>query len=223
MPGETNHRLRGESPAHTVILGVKVPLGRFLLVGLQLVLGLTLMTGCADDTLAARGTSNESRAPEAPLEPYGGHMAELFDDAIDPAALGFAFGVATDSDPTSVLRERTQAADAVVRARIITVTSGRGDDGRGWQVGLKTIEALAGDHPPETFSWLIRSKDPSAGIVRASEGRAVGSIVIAFLRDFAGTSGSDGSKGRQIHFHAAGDSKTERDAVRASAALGEFR
>jgi hypothetical protein len=223
MRGETNDRLRGGSAADAAVLAAQVPLGRFLLVGLQLALGLMLIDGCADDSLAARGTSNESRAPEASLEPYGGRMAELFDDAIEPTAVGFAFAVGTDADPASVLRERTQAADAVVRARIVTVTSGRGEDGRGWQVGLKTIEPLAGGHPPETFSWLIRSKDPAAGIVRAGEGRVVGATVIAFLRDFAVTSGSDGRKGRQIHFHAANDSKTQRDAVRASAALGEFR
>jgi hypothetical protein len=192
-------------------------------VGLQLAFGLVLVTGCADDSLATRGTSNESRAPETPLEPYGGRMAELFDDAIEPAAVGFAFGVGTDADPGSVLRERTQASNAVVQARIVTVTSGRGNDGRGWLVSLKTVEALAGEHPPETFSWLIHAADPAAGIVRASEGRLVGATVIAFLRDFAGTSGSDERKGARIHFHAATDSKPQRDAVRAAAALGEFR
>jgi hypothetical protein len=221
MRGATIERLRRVAATTTVGVPTKrVPLGRFLLVALQLAL---VTSGCADDSLASRGTANESRVPTTPLEPYAGRMAELFDDAIEPSAAGFAFGVATESDPVATLRERTQRSDTVALARVVTVTSGRGSDGRGWQVVLKTLEPLAGAPPPETFSWLIRSIDPAAGIVRASETQMVGTTLVAFLRAFAGTPGSDGAPTRRIHFHAAADSKSERDAVRAAAALGEFR
>lgn len=224
MPRAGSNRLRvpaiGAATKRT--MSRSVPLECFLLVALQLAAGLTV-AGCADDSLASHGQSNESRVPAATLEPYGGRAAELFDDAIEPAALGFALGVAADSDLGMVLRERTQTADAVVRARVITVTSNRGDDDRGWQIGLETVEGLAGARPPKAFSWLVRSHDPSAGVVRASEGRMVGTTLVAFLRDFAGTVGTDGPGPPQIHFHAAADSKSERDAVRAAAALSEFR
>jgi hypothetical protein len=180
--------------------------------------------GCAEGSLGS--TPATPAQPPAELPPYDARAAELFDDAIEPEAVGFPLAVAGGQASDTLLRARTQAADAVVRARIVTVTSNPEDRGPAWQIGLQTLETLAGARPPtETFSWLIRSRDPAAGILRAGEGRMVGITLVAFLRTFAltGPLPSDGARGAQIHFHAGADSKKEVEAVRAAAALAEFR
>ena len=53
-----------------------------------------------------------------PLPPYAGRAAELFDDTIEPAAVGLDFdkGYSPKQDP--MLRERSQTSDAVVLGEI---------------------------------------------------------------------------------------------------------
>ncbi len=187
-------------------------------------------TGC-EGSLAAAQPSAPAQ-PAADLPRYDARAAELFDDAIEPDAVGFRLAATGTVPDDTVMRERTQAADAVVRARVVTVTSNRDDSGPAWQIGLATVDVLASARtpatgsrppPPTTFTWLIRSRDPAAGIVRASEGAMVGKTLVAFLRTFAGPPSSDGAPTSEIHFHAAPDSKKEIEGVRSAAALGEFR
>jgi len=159
-----------------------------------------------------------------PLAPYDLRAADLFDDAIEPAAVGYTL----DSTPSSKrphLQERTLAADAVVRARAVTLTSNRDEGVGAWQMGLRTIETLAGSNPPATFTLQIKTTDPSAGVVGSNEGRIAGMTFIAFLREFAGdgAASSGGDASAQLHFHVAPDSKDEVDAVRRAALLGEVR
>jgi hypothetical protein len=112
------------------------------------------LAGCAPEVQAA--------APARVLPRYDRRAAELFDDAIEPSAVGYRL----ESIPSSMrphLRERTLAADAVVRARAVTLTANHDEAANSWQVGLRTIETLAGANPPVTFTLQIRGTDPSAG------------------------------------------------------------
>jgi hypothetical protein len=170
---------------------------------------------------AACASTVEAAPVGRALAPYDVRAADLFDDAIEPAAVGYTM----DSTPSSKrphLRERTLAADAVVRARVVTLTSNRDEGVGAWQMGLRTIETLAGN-PPAAFTLQIKTTDPSAGIVRSNEGRIAGMTFVAFLHEFADDADASAGGSAQLHFHVAPDSKDEVDAVRQAALLGEVR
>lgn len=156
--------------------------------------------------------------PESKLPPWTGHSTELFDDVIEPRAVGLELNVTATprSDPT--LRERTQIGDAVLRVRVDTVTqSGYGKQIR-HQLNLTSLEKLAGDHPPpQSFVVTMDESSPSIGIVRSLEARLGGKTFIAFVKSF----NKEGE--RQYHFHLAPDAKDVRDAVQDAVALGEFK
>ncbi|MGA3120123.1 MAG: hypothetical protein ABSF69_05065 [Polyangiaceae bacterium] len=156
-----------------------------------------------------------------PLSSYGGHAAELFDDTIEPSAVGFEIGGGGLS-AAQALTERTQSADCVVLARVVTVTSLPDPAGRSWQVGLHTLANLAGPRPRSgDFTLSVAASDPAAGILRAVEARLVGVTFVVLLRDFASGSGERG--GSATHFHVVRDSREQLDAIHAAAVLGEVR
>jgi hypothetical protein len=162
-------------------------------------------------------------AAEGRLAQYSGRAAELFDDVIEPRAVGLELDVASTprSDPT--LRERTQVGDAVVRVRIDTVTAfGYGGKMR-HQLVFQTLEKLAGERPPPpTFTVTMEDESPSAGIVRNLESRLGGKSFIAFVRAFGAAGSAEGGE-KQYHFHLAPDSKDVRDAVAEAVVFAAFQ
>ncbi len=172
-----------------------------------------LMTSCAEGASDVGG-------PHRPLGPYTGNALQLFDDAIEASAVGLHLGPGKQALGDNALRERTQVGDAVLRVRVVTITSKREDQGQSWQLGLRTLEKLAGAHPPPgDFTLQVGAYGPGAGILQAFEGRLIGVTFVAFVREFSG--GESG--GAQMHFHLARDDRDEVDAVRAASALGEVR
>jgi hypothetical protein len=173
--------------------------------------------GCA-------GTTNGARGPGNTMPAYAGHAADLFDDAIEPAAVGYELDQApTAGTPMSSnrLRERAQVGDAVVRAHVTTVTSKDEDKGRTWQIGLRTVETIAGSSSfPNDFTVEIEPSGPSAGIVRAFESRLIGKTFLAFVREFA-RPGADGDA--ELHFHLAPDAKPDIGAVLAAVKMDQVR
>lgn len=164
----------------------------------------------------------------APLSPYSGHVTELFDDVIEPAAVGYQGTDASDSPKgDALLRERTQTGDAVLRARIVTVTSGPESQGDGWRIGFRTLETIAGKRPPEgDFTFVVEGKAPASGIVRMLEARLVGATLVVFVRQFDHVQpqeDGEGAGGSELHFHFAKDDKDELGAVREANLLGEVR
>ena len=165
-------------------------------------------------------------APPATVDPpralpsYDARAAELFDDAVEPAAVGYTL----DSTPPSknvYLRARTVTADSVVRARVVTLTTSPEGDGA-WHMGLRTLETVAGHHAPESFTLVLAADGPSSGVMRGAEGRVTGMTLLAFLRDFKAPPSVTDSPA-QLHFHIGPDSQDERSAVREAALLGEVR
>ncbi len=156
---------------------------------------------------------------------YSGHSAELFDDAIEPGAVGYG-GAYRASEPKNdtLLRERTQNGDAVVRARVVTVTSSPEDNGHSWQIGLRTLETLAGKRPPDgDFTLRVEGQGPAAGIVRALEARLVGATFVVFVREFDAAKGGGQEVETQLHFHLGKDDADELGAVRQASLLGDVR
>jgi len=128
-------------------------------------------------------------------------------------------GVAPRED--SLLRERTLLGDRVVRAQVVSITSTRNDSGRTWQIGLHTLERLAGEGggDPE-FTLRMNGSAPGASVMRTFDGRLIGIPLMAFIREFEPTGGAGRS---ELHFHLASQDKDEVDAVRVAALSGDAR
>ena len=183
------------------------PSAAFSHVVLACVLGL----GC--------GSSRDANAPGRAVPPWAGHQVEVFDDTIEPAAVGLDLdkGYMPRGDP--MLRERAQLADAVVRVKVTTVTAKTDGPDSIYQLGLNTTEKLSGKNPPPAqFNLAIGKASESHGIMRSFDSRLVGKDFIAFVREFARPDGE-----RELHFHLAPDSKDVKAAVGDAVLLGELK
>ncbi|HEY8038442.1 MAG TPA: hypothetical protein VIF15_01560 [Polyangiaceae bacterium] len=171
--------------------------------------------------VACGGGTPDGRTPGRPLPPYTGQAVELFDDGLEPNAVGYPLEQGAAPMTDNRLRERTQTGDAVVRARVVTVTSKQEDQGRSWQIGMHTLERLAGTGPLEQdFTVTVPSTAPAAGIVHAFEGKLIGSTFVAFVREFERPRAPGDS---DLHFHLAVDSKDEVQAVKSAVLLDQVR
>jgi len=173
-------------------------------------------------TLASCGGGTpDARNPDRPLPPYIGHATELFDDGIEPTAVGFPMDPSGSPLGDTRVRERTQTGDAVVRARVRTVTSKVEDRGLSWQIGFHFVERLGGTGPLEAdFTLPVLASDPAAGIVHAFEARLIGKTFIVFVREFSHAGSPQGDPG-DLRFHVAADSADEAKAVKAGVLLEE--
>jgi hypothetical protein len=193
------------------------------------ILALPLLT-----SIAPLGCGASTPTPRTPrnVPPYDSHSAELFDDGIEPDAVGFTPEHSEKPSSDNKLRERAQVGDAVLRARVTTVNE---DSAKNWQLDFQTLEVLhaggrekAKSAPPptpydSTFSLTVEPTDPSFGIVNSMMTRLVGHTFVVYLRTFAHGTDPHPADDPDLHFHVATDSKDEIDAVRSAIVLGEVQ
>jgi len=159
---------------------------------------------------AALGCAGSASAVSRPLPSYAGRAVELFDDAIEPAAVGLELERPADPRGDALVRERAQVGDASLRVRVQTITAKHDGPDTFYQLGLRTLEDLGGPFPPEeSFVVTLGPRSPSVGIVRNLEDAIVGKSFVAFVRAFVLPDGD-----RELHFHLAPDTKPEAAAVR---------
>ena len=159
------------------------------------------------------------RDADRPVVPYSGAPAKLFDDAIDPAAVGLDYDKGYSPRADKSLRERSQTGDAVIRVRVATVTAKTDGPDKIYQLGLHSVEKLTGKNPPPAdFTVQITKTSESLGIMKNFESRLVGYAFVAFVREFAGAGGEP-----EIHFHLAPDTKDVKTAVGDAMLLGELK
>jgi len=174
---------------------------------------LALSVGGAGGCGPMTGAGAKSR----PLPAYAGRAADLFDDSIDPAAVGMDFdkGYTPRADP--MLRERAQTSDAVLRVKISTVTGKTDGPEVTYQLGLHIVEKLTGANPPPAdFTVAVSKSSESHGILKNFEGRLVGYPFVAFVREFVRPDGD-----HEVHFHLSPDTKEVKAAVNDAVVLGE--
>ncbi|MEP7121407.1 MAG: cobalamin ABC transporter substrate-binding protein [Byssovorax sp.] len=170
------------------------------------------IAGCGEATPVAR------LSEAAGLPKWDGHARELFDDNIDPAAVGLSMeGPAPRSDP--FLRERSQTAAVTARVRVQTVTIDSIGDQKtyhlGVQVGFPTLTIAR--VPDKSFELSIRASSSAFGIAKAFEARLRGATFIGFVGRFEGDDGEV-----EVHFHLAPDTADVATAVKESVALQEL-
>jgi hypothetical protein len=194
-------------------MSVRPPL-RLSFVACVALAAASLLVGCP----GGPGADGPKRA----LPPYTGHATELFDDAIEPQAVGLEIESGRPPMGDPVLRERTQVADAVVRVRITTVTGKQEESGATYQIGFHIVDQIAGPHPPpQDFQIKLAPHAPAVGILRNLEDRLVGMKLtyIAFVRGFTRADDPDG----ELHFHVCPDTKDYLKAVMEAATLAELK
>ncbi len=172
-------------------------------------------------TLVACGGSDATghgHTPDRPLPAYTGHGAELFDDAIEPQAVGLEFETPLDPRIDPKFRERAQVSDAILRARVDTVTErGDGADAR-YDISFKVVEKISGANPPhDPFTLHVQGNNPTTGILRTMQTQLGGKMFVVFVREFVRPDG-DG----EWHFHLSPDAKNVASAARDATALNQF-
>lgn len=161
--------------------------------------------------------------PERPLPEYDADSAVVFDDEIDPAAVGLALEPSAPPMTDLKLRQRVQTADATVRVRVQTVTEKHEEKGTSYVIGLRREEVLGGSFPPDdTFQVHVGTSGPSHGVVNSFEARLVGHTFIGTVRQFAHPAAGSGDE-HDLHFHFYTDNARTAEAVKSAYALSSFR
>jgi hypothetical protein len=182
-------------------------------VGLLLgAMSFACMVGCG--TKVATGPLRE-------YPPYTGRAVDLFDDGIDPIAVGYQLEPGPAPAADAKLQERVQTGDAIVRARVVTVTEKKETSGRSWQIGLHTLARLAGSGALDAdFSLEVEATDPGAGMVKAYQSSLVGSSFVVSVRRF-GLAQAPGES--ELHFHFSADKPDVLAAVKQAALLEQVK
>jgi hypothetical protein len=139
-----------------------------------------LQSGCGPG--AAGATAVPSAASGLP--PYRPDDAVLFDDNFATEVFGF-FTTGRNDDATK-FAERIKGAEAVVRARVSTVTRDRSATGsESFQLVFQAVApALAGSDPTEPIAVSLTSGSPSYPLLAADETVLVGRVVVFFFRRY---------------------------------------
>jgi hypothetical protein len=173
---------------------------------------LVLLPGCGE-------VAPEVKAPAgASLPRWEGHARELFDDNIDPAAVGLSMeGPSPRSDP--FLRERSQTAAVTARVRVQTVTVDSNGEQKTYHLGIEVgVPPLsAAKVPDKSFELSIKPTSLAFGIAKAFDSRLRGSTFIGFIGRFQGEDGEV-----EVHFHLAPDTAEVASAIKEAVALQEL-
>lgn len=151
------------------------------------------------------------------LPRWQGQLQTLFDDQIDPSAVGLALDGSSPAE-NPLLRHRTTQADVVARMRVQTVThESVGAKARyllTLQVGVPTL--MPAKLPDRTFELTIPSTSPAFGIVDRLGHQLRGETFIGFVRRFAGQDGPE------VHWHLTADTPDVARVIREHAVLEEL-
>lgn len=190
------------------------PLLRFQTLFAATALAATVALG----SLGCGGSEPGSRHPDRPLPAYSGHAAELFDDSIEPQAVGLEFEAPTDPRVDTRFRERAQTSDAILRAKVETVTA-RGDGASArYDIAFRVLEKISGENPPrDEFTLHVEGDNPTSGILRSMQTQLGGKTFVVFVREFVRPDG-DG----EWHFHMSQDAKNVVSAAKDATALMQF-
>ena len=183
-------------------------LNKYLLSIVLLIIQSLCLFACTPLTPAETGSARSTA-------PWEGRLRDLFNDSIDPSAVGLT-GISS-SNAGGAVSARAEEAQFIVRVRVATVTTeGVGKDLR-YLITLRVIgDPIAGPRTPgDTIQISIGQDNPTFGIAKAKDMQLAGVQFIGFLREFnqLGTP--------VMHWHLARDGQDVLDAVRNVAVLSE--
>ena len=182
-----------------------------LAASLVLVASAALSVGCGEPTPSALTPVSLG------LPPWDDRARAVFDDNIDPAAVGYTMD-APSARADRYLRERAQTADLVARLRVQTVTIDTVGDDNTYHLGVQVGAPPLGPHPKiedRTLELVIKSQSPAFGIAKALDQRMQGVTFIGFVSRFASADGNE----IELHWHMCPDTQDVADAVKEAEAL----
>lgn len=151
----------------------------------------------------------------ADLPRWEAQAREVFDDNIDPAAVGLSMdGPSPKADP--FLRERACTADVVARVRVQTVTVDTVGDQQTYHFGVQVVPSALTDAQVQdgSFELTVKPKSLAFGIARAFDARLRGRTFVAFLKRFGDSDGDT-----RLHWHLSPDSAEVITAIKEALAL----
>lgn len=164
---------------------------------------------------AGCGGERPARTPPtaAGLPSYDSAAAALLDDGFAPRIFGLSSG-GTDS---SEIARRAEAAQAVVAARLVTVTRDTTDDSLAYQLVLNPVGTpLMGNWEGSSINIQVNQENPAFPMLDAEGVALAGHRVILFLRMY------DQGGHATLHFHAEADTPATRKAVQDARAFNAF-
>jgi hypothetical protein len=161
-----------------------------------------------------RGPGSPQSAQDFP--PYAGSAAQLFDDRIDPMAVGLA-DVSDNPRTDPILRARAQNAEVVGRTRVSTVTVDSVGGKPVYRLKFTFAEApVVSRFSPDQIEVSVKDDSPAFGIVKWLDTKLIGHSFVGFFHRFAG------SVEPVVRFHLSPDDPQVISAVRDASALSEL-
>jgi hypothetical protein len=167
--------------------------------------------------LPACGGTKQSKVPDVHFSAWEGEMRDLFNDEINPSAVGLSVdGGSPAADPR--LRRRAEAAELVARLRVQTVT--RDSVGAkvtyvlGMQVGVPPL--LPTEVEDGSVELSITPESTAFAIVQRLENSLRGKTFIGLVRRFSGKDGP------VWHWHLTADSAEVAQVIEEVAVMEEL-
>ncbi len=169
--------------------------------------------------LAACGGPPRSAA-EAQIDGLPAYDAEAqarFDDSIDPVMVGLSLDKPIYRGDLR-LRDRSQAADFIVRAKLTTVTEERSEVSRSFVLLFKPTERVGGkESAPDPVEVHVHDRTPSFGMIVNVKDKLRGRTAIVLGKRFK----ADGAA--RLHVVVLPDDPEVLEAVRENIALEELK
>jgi hypothetical protein len=156
--------------------------------------------------------------PPIGAPPWDDHARTVFDDNIDPAAVGYTMD-APSAKGDRFLRERSQTGELVARLRVQTVTVETIGDDSTYHLGVQVGPTLAPRPRIEdrTLELIIKPSSPAFGVAKALDQRMQGVTFVGFVHRFASSDGTE----LELHWHMSPDTAEVAEAVKEAVALAE--
>lgn len=172
---------------------------------------LLLAPACGGPTKSAADAALEK------LPPYDAEAQSRFDDSIDPVMAGLAIDKPIYRGDLR-LRDRSQAADFIVRAKLTTLTEERTESSRTFQLIFRPGDRIGGkETSPDPLEITVREGTPSFGMVINVKERLRGKTAIVLGKRF--------KQGNEMRVHAVvlADDPEVLTAVHENIALEELK
>lgn len=156
-----------------------------------------ILVACAAATGCARYRGRAKAASTGDLPPSAAEESPLFDDRIDPAAVGVA-DVTTQQDDEAALRGRARQANLVARMRVQAVSLESLNQQACYRLQFSVIgePIVQRAFRERTFEVLLDPNAPAYNTVRWLDTAMVGKTFVGFVRQVTG----DGPPILRFHF-----------------------
>jgi hypothetical protein len=199
------------------VLGTSGPLRTYMSTRLTFLRGLGLVAALFAAT--ACGGSAPSRGARGPQQfpVYSGTASQLFDDRIDPMAVGLA-DVSDNPRTDPTLRARSQSAEIAGRTRVSTVSVDSIGGKPVYRLRFTFVEApvVVRGFSGNQVEVTVRDDSPAFGIVKWLDTKLIGHSFVGFFHRFSGVNEPE------MRFHLSPDDAQVLAAVRDASALSEL-